>query len=45
MKRLLMRYEMAYSQAEHGWLVVYARTLEEAQEKFENGEYVLESEN
>ena len=38
----LSRYEMCWSQANNAWMVVYARTLEEAQQKFEDGEYVLE---
>ena len=28
-----------------GWMVVYAHDLEEAEEKFENGEYVIEPED
>ena len=41
----LNRYEMSYSQAECGWMVVYANSYEEALELFENGEYEIESEN
>ena len=36
------RYVMTYSQADCAWVVVYANSLEEAEEKFENGDYVLE---
>lgn len=42
-KEKLHRYVMSYSQAESGWIVVYAKCLEDAEEKFENGEYVLEN--
>ena len=38
------RYVMSYSQAEGGWAVVYARDIEEAEEKFENGDYEIEDE-
>lgn len=38
----MKKYQMEYSQAESGWMVVYADSLEEAEEKFENGEYVIE---
>ena len=33
---------MGWSQAEGGWMVVYANDLNEAQEKFENGEFEIE---
>ena len=33
---------MGWSQAEGGWMVVYANDLNEAQEKFENGEYEIQ---
>ena len=39
------RYVMGYSQAESGWMVVYAHCLEEAEKLFENGDYTLEDEN
>ena len=42
--RKLNRYEMCYSQADCAWMVVYAHDLNEAEEKFENGDYVLEEE-
>ncbi len=32
---------MAWSQAEGGWIVVKANSLEEAEEKFESGEYEI----
>ena len=35
---------MSYSQAHSAWLVVYADCMEEAKEKFENGEFVIEDE-
>lgn len=38
------RYVMSYSQADGCNLIVYADSYEEAQEKFENGEYLLEDE-
>lgn len=38
----MQRYYMCYSQAEGGWCVVYARTYEEAEEKWENGDYTIE---
>ena len=38
----LNRYEMAWSQADHAWMVVYAHDLREAEGKFEAGDYVLE---
>ena len=38
----LNRYVMSWSQADGGWMVVYAKYLSEAEEKFENGEYVIE---
>lgn len=38
----LNRYVMSWSQADAQWMVVYARTLEEAEERFENGIYELE---
>lgn len=39
------RYLMSWSQADSAWMVVYAKCLEEAEEKFENGEYCLEEED
>lgn len=36
------KYQMGWSQAEGGWMVVYANGLNEAQEKFENGEFEIE---
>ena len=41
----MTRYIMGYSQAEHGNMVIYANTYEEAEEKFENGEYTIEPED
>lgn len=41
----LERYKMGWSQADNAWMVVYAQCLEEAEEKFEDGEYVLENED
>ncbi len=38
------RYLMGWSQAECGWMVVYAHDIEEAEEKFECGEYTIEEE-
>lgn len=38
----LHRYEMCWSQADGAWMVVYAHDLNEAEELFENGDYVLE---
>lgn len=37
-----MRYEMGWSQADCGMMVVYADCIESAEEKFENGEYSIE---
>ena len=39
------RYLMGWSQADCAWMVVYAHDLEEAEEKFEGGEYVIEEED
>ena len=36
------RYVMGYSEAEDADMVVYADTIEEAKEKFEQGLYVFE---
>ena len=36
------RYVMGWSQADCAYMVVYAVSLEEAEEIFENGEYLLE---
>lgn len=36
------RYQMGYSQAEAGYMVVYASSIDEAESKFENGEYQIE---
>lgn len=41
----LNRYEMSWSQADCAWMVVYAHDLEEAEAKFEDGDYVLENED
>lgn len=41
----MKRYVMGWSQAEHGWMVVYADDLEEAEMKFEGGENTIEDEN
>ena len=38
------RYVMSFSQADDAWIVVYAPSLEEAEEKFENGDYTIEEE-
>ena len=38
----LNRYEMAWSQADHAWMVVYAHDMREAEGKFEDGEFELE---
>ena len=42
MKGKLNRYEMCWSQADCGWMVVYAHDLNEAEEKFLDGEFVIE---
>lgn len=39
------RYEMGWSQADNAWMVVYALCLEDAEAKFEAGEYELESDD
>lgn len=39
------KYQMGFSQADNAWMVVYADSLEEAEEMFENGEYELEEED
>lgn len=44
MSRKLNRYQMAWSQADSAWLVVYAESFEEARAKYENGEYTIETE-
>jgi len=44
-KQKLNRYQMSWSQADCGWMVVYAHDLREAEEKFEDGEYVIEPED
>lgn len=36
------RYVMGWSQADSAWMVVYAYCLEDAEMKFEDGDYVLE---
>lgn len=36
---------MNWSQAECGWQVVYANDLNEAEEKYENGDYVIEEDD
>ena len=38
------RYVMSWSQADGMWMVVYAATLEDAEEMFEGGIYELEYE-
>ena len=38
------RYVMSYSEAMCMDMVVYANTLDEANEKFENGEFIYEEE-
>ena len=38
----LIRYDMGWSQADNGWIVVYAHSLDEAEMKFEAGEYQIE---
>lgn len=38
------RYVMGYSEAEHGSMVVYAATLEEAEAMLDNGDYTIEDE-
>ena len=38
------RYVMGWSQADCLWMVVYAATLEDAEDMFEDGIYELESE-
>lgn len=38
----LNRYEMGYSHAERGTMVVYAQTYEEAVENFEKGDYKVQ---
>lgn len=38
------RYVMCWSQADAAWMVVYASDLEEAEEKFEAGDIVIEEE-
>lgn len=43
-KQKLNRYQMSWSQADGAWMVVYAHTLEEAEELFEDGNYELEQE-
>lgn len=42
MEEDLNRYEMGWSQADKGWMVVYAHDMREAEGKFENGEYEIE---
>lgn len=44
MSKKLNRYQMDWSQADGAWLVVYAESFEEAQAKYENGEYTIETE-
>lgn len=38
----LNRYEMGYSHAERGTMVVFAPTYEEAVARFENGDYEVQ---
>lgn len=38
----MQKYQMGWSQADGGWMVVKANSLEEAEEKFENGEFEIE---
>ena len=42
MKKKMNRYVMCWSQADSAWMVVYAACLEDAEAKFEDGDYVLE---
>ena len=44
-KKKLNRYVMCYSQADCAWCVVYAKCLWDAEEMWENGEYVLEEDD
>lgn len=37
------RYVMGWSQAYAAWIVVYAEDLEDAEERFENGEILFEN--
>lgn len=37
------KYQLCWSQAEGGWVTVYASDLREAEEKFKNGEYTIEN--
>lgn len=39
------RYVMSWSQADNGWMVVYARDIKEAEMKFEDGDYTIEDED
>ena len=41
MEGKLHRYDMGWSQADGGWMVVWARDLNEAEAKFENGDYEI----
>lgn len=38
----MQEYQMGWSQADGGWMVVKANSLEEAEEKFENGEFEIQ---
>ena len=38
----IKRYVMSWSQAHAMWVVVYAHDLDEAEARFENGEFVYE---
>lgn len=44
-KEKLNRYQMGWSQADGGWIVVYAHDLEEAEMLFEEGDYVIEEDD
>lgn len=39
----LHRFQMSFSHAHDAWLVVYAHDMNEAKEKFEKGEFVIEN--
>ena len=44
MGKKVNRYVMSWSQADRAWMVVYAECLEDAEMKWMDGEFVLESE-
>lgn len=39
----LHRYNMGWSQADNGWIIVYAHDLREAETLFEDGDYEIEN--